>query len=125
MVTARAWQPGTLVISLGFELHGGMRDHVARASPTYAELDASRQMVAKLAATQAIAGLHGLHLTSLVLPRNQWNPRYADAVIESGFTCFRGPQPSWAHQSRANAEQGRVRRVARLVDTYGGVTPPP
>ena len=226
MVTAAAWQPGALVISLDFELHWGMRDHVAPDSPTYGELAASRQVVADLAAVfaqrgihaswatvgflfassgaelagflperrptyaqpvfdpyaepvgedetedpehlagslirllaatpgqevashtfshfycleegqdeadlradlaaaQAIAGLHGLDLTSLVLPRNQWNPRYANAVIESGFTCFRGPQPSWAHQSRANAEQGRVRRVARLVDTYGGVTPPP
>src|SRR5664280_3825935 len=83
-----------------------MRDHVARASPTYAELDASRQMVAKLAATQAIAGLHGLHLTSLVLPRNQWNPRYADAVIESGFTSRRGPSAPCQRRAEQGAAGG-------------------
>ncbi len=44
---------------------------------------------ADLAAAQAIAHRHGTELTSLVLPRNQWNPRYARAVRESGFNCIR------------------------------------
>jgi peptidoglycan/xylan/chitin deacetylase (PgdA/CDA1 family) len=80
---------------------------------------------ADLAAAQAIASPLGLDLTSLVLPRNQWNPRYARAVRDSGFTCIRGPQPSWAHRARPHGAQGKVERAARLVDTYGGVTPPP
>ncbi len=80
---------------------------------------------ADLAAAQAIAGGRGLRLTSLVLPRNQWNPRYAGAVKESGFNCFRGPQPSWGHEARSSGNQGPVNRAARLVDTYGGVAPPP
>jgi peptidoglycan/xylan/chitin deacetylase (PgdA/CDA1 family) len=222
----RSTRPGALVISLDFELHWGMRDHVDSRNPAFAQLSSSRQVVsdlaqlfadrgiratwatvgilfaststelsaylpearpsylrtefdpysekvgddeasdpehlagslvrelastpgqevashtfshfycledgqseaelrADLAAAQAIAGLHGLQLTSLVLPRNQWNPRYADAVRESGFTCFRGPQPSWGHQARAHGDHGLVSRAARLVDTYGGFAPPP
>jgi len=217
---------GALVISLDFELHWGMRDHVSRQSPAFADLVASRQVVADLAAlfarrgiraswatvgflfassqaelagylpevrpsyrrpeldpyseavgadeaadpehlagslvrlvastpgqevashtfshyycledgqhegdlradlaaAQAIAALRGLELTSLVLPRNQWNPRYAAAVRESGFTCFRGPQPSWGHRARPNDDQGSVTRALRLADTYGGLAPPP
>jgi peptidoglycan/xylan/chitin deacetylase (PgdA/CDA1 family) len=83
------------------------------------------ELRADLAAAQAIAAPFGLELTSLVLPRNQWNPRYADAVLESGFNCIRGPQPSWAHEARTSGDQGHFLRAARLVDTYGGLRPPP
>jgi peptidoglycan/xylan/chitin deacetylase (PgdA/CDA1 family) len=80
---------------------------------------------ADLAAAQAIAGTLGLRLTSLVLPRNQWNPRYAPIVREAGFTCIRGPQPSFGHEARAHGEHGVLGRAGRLVDTYAGVAPPP
>ena len=226
MALNRSTQPGALVISLDFELHWGMRDHLDIQNPAFSQLSPSRQVVsdlaslfaergiratwatvgflfaststelsaylptskpsylrteydpyseevgddetsdpehlagslvrqlastsgqevashtfshyycleegqseaelrADLAAAQAIAGLHGLTLTSLVLPRNQWNPRYADAVRESGFTCFRGPQPSWGHHARPHGDHGLANRAARLVDSYGGLTPPP
>jgi peptidoglycan/xylan/chitin deacetylase (PgdA/CDA1 family) len=80
---------------------------------------------ADLAAAQAIAGRGGLTLTSLVLPRNQWNPRYGAAVRANGFTSYRGPQPSWAHQARSGDETTLVTRGARLAETYAGVGPPP
>ncbi len=219
-------RPGALVISLDFELHWGMRDHMDRSADSYADLAGSRQVTldlaerfarrsiratwatvgflfastrdelevhrpgrrpaylrpefdpyvepvgtdevedpqhlagslvdalaavpgqeiashtfshfycledgqtesdlqADLAAAQSIAGLHGLTLTSLVLPRNQWNPRYAHAVRASGFNCFRGPQPSASHRARSADEQSLAVRAARLVDTYTGVAPPP
>ncbi len=84
-----------------------------------------QQLRADLASAQAMAADLGLSLTSLVLPRNQWNPRYASAVRESGFNCIRGPQPTWAHRARPHGAQGRLARLARLADTYAGVTPPP
>lgn len=80
---------------------------------------------ADLAAAQAVAARRGMRLRSLVLPRNQWNPAYRQAVVDSGFTCYRGPQPSWAHRSRRHDRNSRVVRVARLLDTYVGLTPPP
>lgn len=82
-------------------------------------------LAADLAAAQAIAATHGLTLTSLVLPRNQWNPAYADVVRSAGFTSFRGPQPTFGHEARATAEHSRINRLARLADTYAGLTPPP
>lgn len=79
---------------------------------------------ADLAAAQAVAAVRGLKLSSLVLPRNQWNPAYTDAVLDLGFRCIRGNQLSWAH--RATPGRGdAVRRAARLADTYVGLSPPP
>jgi len=80
---------------------------------------------ADLAATQSMARARGLELTSLVLPRNQWNPAYTCAVLDSGFSCIRGPQRTWGHRARQHADQGSLQRVARLADTYVGLSPPP
>jgi peptidoglycan/xylan/chitin deacetylase (PgdA/CDA1 family) len=73
---------------------------------------------ADLAAAQSIARWRGLELTSLVLPRNQWNPAYTDAVLDLGFRSIRGPQ-------RSGDDQSIFRRGARLADAYVGATPPP
>jgi hypothetical protein len=80
---------------------------------------------ADLASAQAIAGKSGISLTSLVLPRNQWNPRYLRAISESGFDCYRGPQRSWAHKARTTGSTGKLARATRLADTYVGTRPPP
>jgi hypothetical protein len=78
---------------------------------------------ADLAAAQSIARRRGLQLTSLVLPRNQWNPAYTDAVLDMGFLCIRGPQPTWGHVARRMGDQTILHRGARLADTYVGVSP--
>lgn len=81
---------------------------------------------ADLAAARAIAAGCGLEVSSLVLPRNQWNPDYAPAVGQSGFTCYRGPQPSWGHRpAPAAGARSLLRRGARLADTYLGPFPTP
>jgi hypothetical protein len=80
---------------------------------------------ADLAAAQSIARGRGVELTSLVLPRNQWNPAYTDAVLALGFRCIRGPQHAWSHAARQSGGRSLLRRSARLADTYVGVSPPP
>jgi hypothetical protein len=80
---------------------------------------------ADLAAAQSIARWRGLELTSLVLPRNQWNPAYSGAVLDSGFRCIRGPQQTWGHTAAREGTHRLLRRGARLADTYVGVSPPP
>ena len=79
---------------------------------------------ADLAAAQAIALRRGIELTSLVLPRNQWNPGYETAVLDQGFNCVRGPQRSWGHRSRRPGGRNLLPRGARLADTYVGVRLP-
>ncbi|HUD18083.1 MAG TPA: hypothetical protein VMQ59_12505, partial [Acidimicrobiales bacterium] len=56
-------RPGALVISLDFELHWGMRDHVDRQSPTYADLAGSRRVVEDLAAVFADRGIRATWAT--------------------------------------------------------------
>lgn len=80
---------------------------------------------ADLAAAQAIASRRGLELTSLVLPRNQWNPAYTAAVLDSGFRCIRGPQRSWSYRPRPQGHQSTLVRASRLGDAYFGFSPPP
>ena len=81
---------------------------------------------ADLAAAQSIARWRGLELTSLVLPRNQWNPAYTDVVLDLGFRCIRGPQRTWGYEARRSGDDhGPLRRAARLADAYIGPSPPP
>ncbi|HXQ43889.1 MAG TPA: hypothetical protein VN816_04590 [Acidimicrobiales bacterium] len=80
---------------------------------------------ADLAAARAIATSLGVPMSSIVLPRNQWNPHYARTIRESGFTCYRGPQPSWGHRAQSTETTSLGRRVARLADAYVGSSPPP
>lgn len=80
---------------------------------------------ADLAAACAIARVNDMALTSLVLPRNQWNPGYSAATRDAGFTCIRGPQRSFGHEPARTGRSIRLRRAARLADTYVGVRPPP
>jgi hypothetical protein len=75
---------------------------------------------ADLLAAQAAAATRDLRLRSLVLPRNQWDPRLAPVVVESGFECYRGPQPGWAHRSRPGDDSGLAVRAARLASTWAG-----
>jgi peptidoglycan/xylan/chitin deacetylase (PgdA/CDA1 family) len=80
---------------------------------------------ADLASAKSIASARGFELTSLVLPRNQWNPDYTTAVLDQGFLCIRGVQRGWSHQARQASQQNFVRRGLRLTDSYFGVSPLP
>src|SRR6202035_723776 len=72
---------------------------------------------ADLAAAQSIARLRGVELTSLVLPRNQWNPAYADAILALGLRSIRGPQRTWGRAPHQIGGRRLLRRSARLSDT--------
>ncbi len=79
---------------------------------------------ADLQAAQAAAARRGLRLRSLVLPRNQWNPGLAPMLVQTGFECYRGPQPGWAHRSRPDEDSGLAVRAVRLASTWAGPAVP-
>lgn len=79
---------------------------------------------ADLEAAQAAAARRSLRLRSLVLPRNQWDPRLASVLVETGFETYRGPQPGWAHRSRPGSDSGLAVRAARLASTWAGPSLP-
>jgi len=63
---------------------------------------------------------HGLHLTSLVFPRNQFNENYRSVLQEKGITSYRGCQDGWMYDSGNN--NNNFGRALKLLDTYFPLT---
>ena len=74
---------------------------------------------ADLKSAAAIATSQGHSLHSIVFPRNQHNPAYADVLLRNGIVCYRGNPHSWMYRG-----DSRVHRVARLVDSCGNLSGP-
>ena len=82
------------------------------------------QFAADLRAAHRIATDHGTPLTSIVLPRNQWNPAYRDTLRRSGITAYRGNETAWYYRPRAGAGEGPARRAFRLLDAHFNLSGP-
>lgn len=81
---------------------------------------------ADLASAVAIAEARGITLHSLVFPRNQFNPAYAEAIVEAGIRVCRVNAPGWLYREGAGSRYFRPDvRIARLVDAYIGVAGDP
>lgn len=63
---------------------------------------------------------HGIHLTSLVFPRNQFNENYRSVLQEKGITSYRGCQDGWMYDSHYN--NNNFGRAIKLLDTYFPLT---
>lgn len=85
-----------------------------------ADLESFRQ---DLESALSIARSRGIEMTSIVLPRNQWNPEFENVLRDVGINCVRGPQPGWMYRPIPEAQQTLPRRVARLFDSHLPVTP--
>jgi peptidoglycan/xylan/chitin deacetylase (PgdA/CDA1 family) len=77
---------------------------------------------ADLAAAVEIAAARGITLKSLVVPRNQVNPEYLEALPRHGFTSYRS-NPERALHADPWLQGGIVKRAARLLDNYVPVAP--
>jgi peptidoglycan/xylan/chitin deacetylase (PgdA/CDA1 family) len=76
-----------------------------------------------LKAASAVAAARGVRLESIVFPRNQRNPAYDAALLESGLRAYRGNPESWMwrfEDSEDSATYGK--RAARLLDHYLNIT---
>jgi peptidoglycan/xylan/chitin deacetylase (PgdA/CDA1 family) len=74
---------------------------------------------ADLASAVAIVRERGVELRSLVFPRNQFNPAYARALVDAGFTCCRTNAAGWIYRESAGNRYRRAdARAGRLIDTY-------
>src|SRR5262249_12014114 len=62
-------------------------------------------------------------LRSLVFPRNQFNPAYAEDLIEAGFTSCRINPCGLMHRMSARSQTQRLHaRAGRILDTYVGLS---
>lgn len=73
---------------------------------------------ADLASAVAIAAARGITLRSVVFPRNQYNPAYADVLRQAGIVCYRGNQRGRVYRAVRLAGEKPWIRAARLTDAY-------
>jgi hypothetical protein len=67
----------------------------------------------------AIARDRGMEMRSLVFPRNQFNPDYVQALIDTGFTSCRINPSGLMHRMSARSKTQRpYARAGRMLDTY-------
>ena len=77
---------------------------------------------ADLAAAKRVAAAAGVELRSLVFPINQTNPDYLTRCAAAGITAYRGNEPSWAYDARDRGSESALHRLARMADSYVGMT---
>lgn len=65
-----------------------------------------------------VAACRGIHVTSLVFPRNQFSADHLTVCRDLGLTAFRGNARSWLYEARSSSEETQVRRGFRLLDNY-------
>ena len=84
------------------------------------------QFAADMRAAKRIAADHGYDVTSVILPRNQSEPEYANILHQVGFTAYRDEENDWIHEK---IKFRPLMRLLRLMDVYlpltgqGGYTP--
>lgn len=79
---------------------------------------------ADLCSAIKIAQRKGIPTTSLVFPRNQWNPEYLSVLRRLGIECYRGNESSWIYQASSDTAQSLTRRGLRLLDAYINMSGP-
>jgi Polysaccharide deacetylase len=77
---------------------------------------------ADLEAANRAARELGLHIQSLVFPRNQVNRAYLKICAELGITCYRGTERAWFYAGGGDAEESLVPRAHRLLDAYVNIS---
>ncbi len=66
----------------------------------------------------SVANRIGVHLRSIVFPRNQINNEYIPLCKQAGFTSYRGNEVSWIYNKKKEEEESMLKRGARLLDAY-------
>lgn len=81
---------------------------------------------ADMRAARDIAARRGIQVESLVMPRNQVNPRYDDVLREVGILAIRTNPEHWATRAREkeNLPQRAVRYLDSLLPVSGDLTQP-
>ncbi len=65
-----------------------------------------------------IARQHGIDCTSIIFPRQQYNPAYLAVCRQAGLQVFRGNERCWVHDISHWWGRSPVARGIRLLDAY-------
>jgi hypothetical protein len=61
---------------------------------------------------------YGLHMESIVFPRNQVNSDYLSVCHRLGIRAYRGTESCWLYAPSKEATQSQLKRGIRLLDAY-------
>jgi len=61
---------------------------------------------------------YGIDIRTIVFPRNQHSQIALSCCAKNGISAYRGNEKSWLYKSSRNKEQGIIRRLLRLIDSY-------
>jgi len=93
------------------------------------------QFRADMVAAKNMALTYGISITSVIFPRNQYNPLYAEVCTALGITTYRGNEAHWIYDSTKEIKSAPLRllfsigsygsglkkvfrRVLRMMDSY-------
>ncbi len=77
------------------------------------------QFKADLEAAVSVAARRGIHIRSIVFPRNQVNPEYLPICAELGLRAYRGTEHASFYQAGDGASFNKpLKRAQRLLDAY-------
>jgi hypothetical protein len=71
-----------------------------------------------LVAAKRVASRHGIDLTAIVFPRNQYSPAHLAVCRHQGIKAFRGNPRADPYVPRNAADTTSMTRLARLLDAY-------
>jgi hypothetical protein len=71
-----------------------------------------------LEAATRVASRHGIDLTAIVFPRNQYSPVHLAACRRQGIKAFRGNPEADPYLPRSATNTTRMTRLMRLLDAY-------
>jgi len=71
-----------------------------------------------LEAAKNVAARHGIDLSAIVFPRNQYSPAHLAICRRQGIKAFRGTPKADPYLSRSAADTSRMTRLMRLLDAY-------
>jgi peptidoglycan/xylan/chitin deacetylase (PgdA/CDA1 family) len=76
------------------------------------------QFRADMAAAKNAALTYGISISSVIFPRNQYNPLYADVCVSMGIIAYRGNEAHWIYDSTKKIKNGPLRLLFSIGDSY-------
>lgn len=73
---------------------------------------------ADIVSAKKIAKKENITIESIVFPRNQYNKKYDNILIENGIKFYRGNEKAWFYKAKCGDDESLFRRGFRLLDSY-------
>jgi hypothetical protein len=108
----------SLVLRIRDTPHQEIATHTFSHYECLAPGDHGGALGADLDAALAVAADLGVHIQSIVFPKNQYAAEHLRVCADKGLRVFRGAAPGLLYRPRSRSEDRPWHRLGRLVDAY-------